>query len=389
VGAPPSSRPAAAALAGAVVLAWALAAVVWAWRVDVAWFERHGSLDANRPWVAHLWRIGAAAAGIALAVGVRPRVARWAGRLGMRELLAASGRVVVAVALALAVSEGVLRLLGRPRKHDLQGSCDMRLAEEDARYGWIWKARYSQTTTQGWREIRYDFDADRARARSPDEVPDPERPTILFVGESIVAGHGLRWEETLPAQVGSLLGLQVVDLGVDGYASDQAFLRLVDTLPHFSHVVAVVTLFFPALVDRVAWIDHPRLAFEGDAPVVTTERPFWSDLRVARVLREAFPYRDEASIALTGTIFQQTARLARAHGAKALFVAPYLGPYRGNDEPRGDGYLVDQLLRKQGLSVVDPRWKLEPIPGDRHPNAASTRRLAEAVAAALTTEPSR
>ena len=36
----------------------------------------------------------------------------------------------------------------------------------------------------------------------------PGRPTILFVGESVMFGEGLNWEETIPAQVGALMDVQ-------------------------------------------------------------------------------------------------------------------------------------------------------------------------------------
>jgi hypothetical protein len=246
----------------------------------------------------------------------------------------------------------------------------------------VWKAGFARQATHGWRSVEYAFDAEHDRARATTQDPDPRRPTILFAGESIVAGHGLAWQETLPALVGEALGVQVVDLGVDAYGSDQAFLRLADALPRYERVVAVVTLFFPALVDRVAWPDHPRVAFEDHAVRVTPPTGSgWDDLRLLRLAREVLPYRDEAAIQLTGEVFVETARLARERGARALFLAPYLG--RG---PRDDRYLVDELLVKPGLTVVDPDWRFEPIRGDGHPNAASTRRLAETVVAALEQE---
>jgi hypothetical protein len=47
---------------------------------------------------------------------------------------------------------------------------------------------------------------------------------------------------------------------------------------------------------------------------------------------------------------------------------------------------VQELLAKEGLTVVDPDFHFEPIPGDNHPNVASTRRLADAVVEALQSE---
>jgi hypothetical protein len=367
-------------LAELVVACLAIALWVWSWRVGDRWFLRTWSLDSRKLWIATAWRLAAVAAGAILVVVVRPRASRWASRVGSREALAACARTGLAFCVAVAVSELALRVLDTPRKHDREHQCDPTTSEPHPRYGWVWRASQTFTKNVGHRDLTYAFDANHDRAPTAVDAPDPERPTILFVGESIVAGHGLMWDESLPALVGRALGVQVVTLGVDGYASDQAFLRFADALPHYAHVLAVVTLFYPGLVNRVAWVDHPQLAFDGDEPTVTPPHPgFASDLRVVRLLRDVLPYRDEASIELTGKIFRETARLASLRGARAIFVTPWLG----KGWPPGEGYLIDELLVKQGLTVVNPDFGYIPLPIDKHPDAACTRRLADAVVAEM------
>lgn len=293
-------------------------------------------------------------------------------------------RVAAAAALALVASELLLRALGMPKKHDLAGSCDTRFAEVDARYGWVWRPSMAGVRRQGGREAHYAFDTERHRAASPAGVPDHGLPSILFAGESIMEGYALDWDETLPARVGGALGVQPVSLGVDGYGSDQAFLRLADALPQYSRVVAVVTLFFPGLVDRVAWVDHPRLFFEGDqARVVPGPPGFWTDLRLARVVREVWPGRDGAAMALTGRALRETARLARERGARPLFLAVHPGP----DWAPGDREVVDALLAAQGLETLE--LSFDPIADHVHPDAASVRRMAAEVVAALRGQPLR
>jgi hypothetical protein len=172
--------------------------------------------------------------------------------------------------------------------------------------------------------------------------------------------------------------VQAVDLGVDGYASDQAYLRLADELPRYSHVVAVVTLFFPRLIDRVAWVDHPRLSFEGDEPRVALGPPsFWTDLRIARIAREVWPGHDQAALELTERVLHETARLADARGARALFLAVHTGP----SLPPDDQAIVDKLLVRAGLDTL--QLSFEPLADRVHPNRESARRLAQAVVAAL------
>ena len=56
---------------------------------------------------------------------------------------------------------------------------------------------------------------------------------MLFTGESVMFGKGLTWEESIPAQVGAMLGKQSANLAVDGYGNDQAYLRVQAELPRF------------------------------------------------------------------------------------------------------------------------------------------------------------
>ena len=190
------------------------------------------------------------------------------------------------------------------------------------------------TVTVGGRQVRYDFDAEHNRALAVDALPDPERPTVLFAGESVTAGHGLQWDEAFPVIVGKALDVQVVDLGVDGYGSDQAFLRLLDALPRFSHPIAVVTFFIPSMVDRLAHDDHPRLVFDGLTVKLVPPSGAWRGSRVFRSLRDMVLYRGEDTIELAGAIFRETARISRERGARPIFVAPRLDASAG---ARGTG----------------------------------------------------
>jgi hypothetical protein len=363
-----------------LVVAAGLALFAGAWALDVEWLERRFGLETAHGYFLTIERAILVATGAALIVVFRPKAGRWTERVGAGEAVATCVRFTVALVLAVVASEVGLRILKLPRRYDMAVSSEA-LGEKNPRYGWLFKASKSITIPTGGRPIRYDFNAEHNRARSADDLPDPSRPSLLFVGESITVGHGLQWEESLPAIVGEALNLQVVNLGVEGYASDQAFLRLLDALPRFEHPVAVITLFLPGLVNRLERVDHPRLVFDGvEAKLVAPD--FVQNLRLTQAFRESLDFHPEWAIKTTEEVFRQTARLAKERGARAIFLTPYLG----TNWPRGDGYLVQELLVRQGLTVVDPNFGFEPIPGDNHPNAASTRRLAQAVIAALQTE---
>jgi len=368
-----------------VVVALGALALAWAWQADLRYCERHLLLrqyafDDGEKDVARHWRIVGALVGLALLFVVRPLLGRWAGKRPAGQALGDVARFSLALGLSLVASEIALRAthIGQSAEH-AQTTIEVRIGERDPRLGWVYTPS-KRSLIQGVRLIEYDVNAERNRAARIDDEPDVNAPTILFVGESITAGHGLQWEETYPALVGKALGVQVVDLGVHGYGSDQAFLRFVDALPRFKHVVAVVSFYIPAMLGRLSCNDHPHLVFpiEGADPAVTTAL----DLRVVNVLKRVVPYRAEQDFDLLKQILRETDRRARERGAKMVFVYPQLN----NESPRRDAWMVDELFHDQRLPVVDVDFGFEPIPGDNHPNEASTQRLADAVVQALRAE---
>ncbi len=367
-------------VAEVVVVGATFALLAAARALDMEWLERRFATESTHPWVLALERTILVGAALALVLVARPRLGRWVERVGPGEALAACGRYAVALVLALVASEVGLRVLDLPRRYDIALTSEA-LGQKDPRYGWLFKAKKTVTAETGGRLVRYDFNANHDRARTIDDLPDLSRPSILFVGESITSGHGLQWDETYPAIVGEALGLQVVNLGVEGYGPDLSFLRLHDALPRFERPVAIVWLFLPGLVDRVERVDHQRISFDGDD--VKLEDPgFFQGLRLTQALRESFELRAEWAIQTTAEVFRRAAAMAKARGAKIIFVTPYLGC----NWPRSEDYLVDELVRKQGFVAVDPHFGFQGIPHDQHPDAPSTRRLAEAVIATLRTE---
>ncbi len=369
-----------------IVVTLGATALAWSWCADPAWFLRHWFtypyswvLEEPARRAARNWRILGAVVGVALLVVVRPLLGRWAGRHTRAEVADAFVRIGLSVLAALVSSEIALRAFDLPKKPDKAQWVEVKIGEPDPRYGWRYIGSHATTLSQGGRDIEYAINAEHARARSIDALPDPTLPTLIFTGESITAGHGLHYEETFPALAGEALKLQVVNLGVHGYGSDQAFLRLAETLPRFQHPAAIVTFFIPAMLWRLSEYDHPHLGFDGLEPKVVPVS-FLHDLRLERMRKNLISYRDE--LALAAKIFRETARLAHERGAKAIFVAP-----RFNDQdPREDRYLIDELFAQQGLTVLDTSFGYQAIVNDNHPDAPSQRRLADAVVGTLRAE---
>jgi hypothetical protein len=364
----------AVAFIGAALLAGGIAA-------DQRWLDRHflPTPSVSRQLyvlMESFTRVAAAALGAVLALVARPRIGRFVARVPARTLIADVVRVSLAVMLALGTSELVLRRTFR-RGAEEQPADQEPFRRPDPRLGWVFVPARTGRDTVGGRVIEYAFDSSGYRVRRADEPVDPERPTVVFAGESIMVGHGLTWDESVPAQVGALLGTQSANLAVHGFASDQAYLRLLSELPRFRRPVAVVTLFTPALFDRNLDDDRPHL---GPGLVWMQAEHRW---RLAALARLLVPYRSdqviERGLEVTRAVLRATVDLARERGAVSLIVVPQFGA----EEP-GERALRRRILDETGLPYVhvelDPRWRFW---WNRHPDPRAARAIAVAVAAYL------
>src|SRR6185312_5636376 len=166
-----------------------------------------------------------------------------------------------------------------------------------------------------------------------------------------IAGYGLNWDETIPAQTGAALGIQSASIAVFGYANDQAYLRLAAELPRFRQPVAVVSLFIPSLFARNLGDDRPHLGPD------LGWRPAVHRLWLSTLLRFYVPYHGQAEIErgiqATRAELAATAALARRHGAVPLVVDPQFGT-----ETPMERTLRRRILEQSGLDFV--QVKLDP-----------------------------
>ena len=350
--------------------------VVWAVVADQQWFDRHflpAFFVSRRLYVLFesIGRIGAAVLGLTLLVVVRPRVGRCVARNPLFVL-----NTVIAVVMAFGVSELLLAQLHLHAAEQEPAGQEPR-RRVDARLGWTFvPSRVAQHEEHG-RVIEYAFDATGYRVRRPEEPVDPGRPTILFTGESMMVGEGLSWDESVPARVGALLGIQSANLAVSAYATDQAYLRLKTELPRFRDPVAVVTLFAPTLFDRNMDDDRPHLG-----PGLVWHEPVkrWRLLEIVRLLVR---YRKvetiDRGIAVTREVLRAMVDLAQSRGARPLIVVPQFAP-EGPEERA----LRERILDHTSLPIVrvqlNAAWR---IPGDGHPDARAAHAIASEVAARL------
>lgn len=298
----------------------------------------------------------------------RPHAGRFAARTPGR-LLQRFGAVV----MALFVSELALsHVLMRPG--EWLSPTDEPRRRLDNRLGWTWTPDRTGHKNTGGRVIEYAIDPAGYRVSSVTNPVDTEQPTILFTGESVMFGEGLTYSESIPAQVGAMMGVQPANLAVHGYGNDQAYLRLQSELPHFRHPVAVVSLFMTALFGRNLDQDRPHL---GDQLVWL---PSKKQSRLASLTKFVVPYRTETTVErgvrVTQEVLRATSELARTRGAVPLLIVLQSG-----NESQPEQMLRRRILDDASIPYVfvdiDSSWRL---PWDRHPNARAARTIASAIA---------
>jgi hypothetical protein len=193
----------------------------------------------------------------------------------------------------------------------------------------------------------------------------------------VIFGEGLTYDESIPAQVGTMMGAQTANLAVYGYGNDQAYLRLQSELPHFRHPVAVVSLFMTALFGRNLDQDRPHLGPD------LVWLPPQKHSRIASLTKLVVPYRTETTvergIRVTHEVLRATSELAQARGAIPLLVVLQFG-----DESKPEQMLRRKIL--DGASIpyvfvdIDSSWRLA---WDRHPNARAAHVIATTIATEL------
>ncbi len=354
-----------------------IALILAALAADQGWWDRHfmpvfaverSTMVAAEQAVRGL----IALAGAALSLVLRRPIAAASSRATIGGAL----RTLLAVVLALGAAELILRS-HPPHPHDADPLEREPRRQADPRLGWEFVPARSVAAEEAGRRVSYSFDAAGHRVEAPGAAVDVERPTLLFTGESIMAGFGLAWDETIPARIGAMLGVQSANLAVSDYSNDQSFLRLAAELPRFRKPVAVMTLFMPSLFDRNLLGNRPYLT----AGLVW--RPADRHWRLAQLLGWLVPYRSSATVEQGITRTRDSLRalvdLARARGAEPLIVVPQFGPESATEE-----MLRRRILDETGLPYVpvklDPSWHL---PGDLHPDSRGAQAIAIAVAARL------
>ncbi|HEV8336607.1 MAG TPA: SGNH/GDSL hydrolase family protein [Candidatus Polarisedimenticolia bacterium] len=310
--------------------------------------------------------------------------------------------LAVSVSLALALSEAVLRITGYPFRTRWTPS-ELTLARFDPDLGWSYIP--DRTVTQRFgshgRPIPMHFNDLGARVGEPGKRFDRQTPTVIFVGDSYTFGHGVTYEESFAGQFEKQAGasLQVVNLGVQGYGTDQSLLLLRRHLRDFNTKAVVYTF----LLDHVKRNDNadrrllfPGAKFLGTKPrfalcggsLVEVERPRRYDdrreLRVGQALRLAWTkWGPSPSVPLTRALVRQMRDEVEASGAAFVLVL------WTNRHALPPGAVARAFFPGLRVNVVDTGsgapadWDSYHIPGEYHPDARAHAWVARLLAEKL------
>jgi hypothetical protein len=363
-------------IAETAVATVAIALLLCALIANRRFLDRHfvPSFFLPRSWYVALQtggRLAMAILGTWLVLVARGRAGRLAARAPAGAL-----RIAIAVVLALGASELVLtRLHLRPA--EWLSAQDEPRRQADARLGWTLMPDRTGHKKVGGRVIDYAIDSSGYRVRDVDQPVDPEQPTILFAGESVMFGEGLSYAESIPTQVGAILGVQTANLAVHGYGNDQSYLRLQTELPHFRRPVAVVSLFMTALFGRNLDQDRPHI---GPGLVWLPAQQHSRLLSLAKLI---VPYRADTTVDRGVIVTQEVLRadneLAQEHGAIPLLVVLQFGR-EGPPEQMLRRRVLDDASIPYIFVDIDSSWRL---PWDRHPNARAAHAIATSIASEL------
>jgi len=357
---------------GAVIVA-ALALLAFAWHCDEAWFDKHVFLPqqffipASRGIV--FWARTTAATTAALLLLLVPRLPHGAS----------ARRLLVALLLTLPAAEGLLRWRTRRLiRPELLAAMDA-LTASHPRYGFTLAAAIDRVQPMSGRAIR--FRTDSKGRRIPGAPIDPALPSLVFTGESTVAGFGLQWEETFPALLGERFHLQVVNLGSPAYRADQSWLRLEDALPELDHPVAVIAVFMPGLVGRsFAGQRHPRArpSPSSGVEILPPEPPtFVERLGIYRLWRHLY-WSDaevEEGLRSLAVVLRDMGALAKARGAPCIFLVTGRTPE----------WMLHELFEAAALDYVVVEVPEKELLAEGHPGPAGSIRIADALEARLRT----
>jgi hypothetical protein len=318
-----------------------------------------------------------------------------------KELVFACIAVAASVALTLLALELGLRAIGKPFAEDWEPQ-EYARAQFDPEIGWTYRPNQSSWVNfvSGQPPVLVYHNEIGARVRSEGIHFDRTVPTLILVGCSYTFGFGLSYDETFAGYLESIpsFPLQVVNLGVEGYGTDQSMLMLKRYFDSFDTKVVVFT-YMEGQNDRNLTYDrrilYPSARFVGTKPLFGVDREgtlylkrrpmLYKDLSYGRVwayVQTAWqrwgpiPTHD-----LTRALVQEMNDYVEARGATFIVVDWVFDVSETEGETSVfEGMRIHLMDTRDeappGWMVWNSPWML---PNDSHPSAKGTLRVAQLI----------
>ncbi len=195
--------------------------------------------------------------------------------------------VVILVSL-----EGFCRWRGIPYTVEWTPS-ENDLAQFDEELGWTYLPNLSKTVNEAGQQWPVYTNQDGIRVAAAGTQLDPSLPSILFIGCSFTMGHGLAYRDSFVGQFAALpnMPLQVVNLGVQAYGTDQAWLALKKFMPKFRAKIVVYTFIADHILRNGNYdrrLLFPTANFLGTKPLFALNRS--GELSLAKPARRYEEY---------------------------------------------------------------------------------------------------
>jgi hypothetical protein len=318
-----------------------------------------------------------------------------------KEFVFACVTVIASISLTLLASELGLRILHKPFTEDWEPQ-EYARAQFDPEIGWTYRPNQSQWVTfvTGQPPILVHHNEFGARVRSEGTHFDQTVPTLILVGCSYTMGFGLSYEETFAGYLESIpdFPFQVVNLGVEGYGTDQSMLILKRYFDSFDTKVVVFT-YTEGQTDRNLNYDrrilHPSARFVGTKPLFGLNREgtlylkkrprLYKDLSWSRVWAYVqiawHRWGPIPTFDLTRALVREMQDYVETRGA-TFIVVDWDWAYSGTE---GDPSPFEGM----NINLIDTGDEAPPgwnewnspwlLPNDSHPSAKGTLRVAQLI----------
>lgn len=266
------------------------------------------------------------------------------------------------------------------------------IARFDRDLGWVYLPNLNRPVQFENNERMIYTDANGIRVPAPGYSLSASKPSVLFIGGSDTMGHGLAYQESFVGQLDAYSGnpYQMVNLGVQAYGTDQAYLSLLKFAPRFNTKYVVYT-FTDEHIGRNGIYDRrllmPTAHFLGTKPLFAL-----SGNTGIRLVKQAVPFNeyrcsylvDALTISLgaktglfppypeelTIRLIQHMDRYCKEHGIRFVLLNWRWNSASYNKFSKLNVDMIDTL------SHAPPGWETMRIPGDVHPNAEAGTHVA-------------